>query len=123
LRYVSGHDAQVFSDAMGALRPNGVTIVVVMGYGRRQVLAKELLDRGWNPATPAAIVADGTLPTQEVCRVSLKGLADGEASVTSDGPSLLVIGEVAALDFRTVFHADAVTSTETGSVSCARRSR
>src|SRR5207244_6639932 len=57
---VSGHDREVFSEAVGALRPNRVTIVVLMGFGRRAELATELLDAGWDRTVPAAVVADGT---------------------------------------------------------------
>jgi uroporphyrin-III C-methyltransferase/precorrin-2 dehydrogenase/sirohydrochlorin ferrochelatase len=95
---VSGHDRDVFTDAIGALRPNGVTIVVVMGFARRVEIATELLTGGWDRALPAAIVADGTLPRQQVWRGTLGDLADGRAEVAGGGPALLVIGRVAALD-------------------------
>ncbi len=44
---VSGHDEDVFASAVGALEPNGVTLVVLMGVGRRAALARRLIDRGW----------------------------------------------------------------------------
>src|SRR5690349_12632862 len=53
----SGHDRDVFLDAIGALRPNRVTVVIVMGYARRTMLAEDLMRAGWLPTTPAAIVA------------------------------------------------------------------
>jgi uroporphyrin-III C-methyltransferase / precorrin-2 dehydrogenase / sirohydrochlorin ferrochelatase len=95
---VSGHDREVFADAIGALRPNGVTIVVLMGFGRRAEIAGDLLTAGWDPTLPAAIVADGTLPRRQVWRGSLNDLAEGRAHVGGDGPALIVIGKVAALD-------------------------
>jgi uroporphyrin-III C-methyltransferase / precorrin-2 dehydrogenase / sirohydrochlorin ferrochelatase len=95
---VSGHDRDVFSDAIGALRPNAVTIVILMGYRRRAELATGLITEGWDRALPAAIVADGTLPSRQVWRGTLSDLAEGRAQVTSGGPALLVIGKVAALD-------------------------
>src|SRR5262249_58249268 len=78
---VSGHDRDVFSDAIGGLRPNGVTIVVLMGFGRRVEIATELLAGGWDRGLPAAIVADGKLPRQQGWRGTLRDLADGGAQI------------------------------------------
>src|SRR6185295_3872322 len=83
---VSGHDSHIFSEAVGALRPDAITIVILMGYRRRAALATELVDRGWNRRTPAAIVADGTLPRRQVWRGTLGELADGGAGLTTEGP-------------------------------------
>jgi uroporphyrin-III C-methyltransferase len=95
---VSGHDAQVFTSAVHALKPNAITMVVLMGYARREALASELLSAGWLAATPAAVVADGTLPTQQVWRGTIEDLAAGGGVVATDGPAVLVFGAVAALD-------------------------
>ena len=95
---VSGHDTQLFTSAIGALRPSGVTVVVLMGYGRRAELTTLLVDAGWDRSTPAAIVAEGTLPTEQVWRGTLGELASGQAALDTDGPAILVIGAVAALN-------------------------
>jgi uroporphyrin-III C-methyltransferase/precorrin-2 dehydrogenase/sirohydrochlorin ferrochelatase len=95
---ISGHDAEGFARAIGALEPNGVTIVVLMGLGRRRELARQLVERGWRPATPAAIVAGASRPDQQVWRGSLDDMAGGRAAVDGDGPASLVIGEVAAFN-------------------------
>jgi uroporphyrin-III C-methyltransferase / precorrin-2 dehydrogenase / sirohydrochlorin ferrochelatase len=117
---VSGHDRELFSDAVGALRPNGVTIVVLMGYARRAELASELLAGGWDRALPAAIVADGTLPSRQVWRGTLDDLAEGRAHVAGGGPALLVIGKVAALD---VAGADGVDEAPSANAAEAVRAR
>jgi uroporphyrin-III C-methyltransferase / precorrin-2 dehydrogenase / sirohydrochlorin ferrochelatase len=98
LLVVSGHDEQVFSDAIGALRPNGITVVIMMGVGRRALLAARLVARGWARSTPAAIVSDGSRPTQHVWRGTLEQIAQDQAVVAQDAPAVIVIGEVAALD-------------------------
>jgi uroporphyrin-III C-methyltransferase len=120
---VSGHDRQVFSEAIAALRPNGVTIVVVMGFSRRVALATELIAGGWGPETPAAIVAEGTLPQEQVWRGTLALLAGGTVEIRGDGPALIVIGEVAALDLRTTIHAEPAAQTDRPSAARTRRSR
>ena len=120
---VSGHDRDVFSDAIGALRPNGVTIVVLMGFGRRAEIATELLTGGWDRTLPAAIVADGTLPTRHVWRGTLGDLADGRAQVAGGGPALIVIGKVAALDVAGAAGVDGALSANAAEAVRARRTR
>lgn len=94
---VSGHDRDVFTSAVQALKPNGVTLVILMGMGRRMELASHLLTANWNAETPAAIVADGTLPSQQVWRGPLSALASDTTLVESDGPAVIVVGSVASL--------------------------
>src|SRR5688572_28987887 len=65
---VSGHDEDVFASTIAALEPGGVTVVVLMGLARRTAIAARLIDRGWSRQTPAAIVADASLPQQQVWR-------------------------------------------------------
>jgi uroporphyrin-III C-methyltransferase len=120
---VSGHDREAFSEAVGALRPNKVTIVILMGFGRRAELATELLDAGWDRTLPAAIVADGTLPGCQVWRGTLSNLADSGVHLTSGGPSLIVIGKVAALDVAGTPGVEDARSVQASTAVSARRSR
>ena len=94
---VSGHDEDVFLSAVQALKPHGVTLVILMGMARRQVLAGQLLTAGWEPSTPAAIVANGTLPTQQVWRGALSELTSAAETVDAEGPAVIVVGSVASL--------------------------
>jgi uroporphyrin-III C-methyltransferase len=95
---VSGHDREVFASAINALKPNGVTVVILMGYGRRSELTAQLLQAGWERNTPAAIIANGTLPSQQTWRGTLAQIAAGAATLETDGPAVVVIGAVAALN-------------------------
>jgi uroporphyrin-III C-methyltransferase/precorrin-2 dehydrogenase/sirohydrochlorin ferrochelatase len=97
---VSGHDREVFSAAIGAITPNQITLVVLMGYQRRAILAAQLLDKGWREDTPAAVVADGTLPSASVWRGTLGDLAAGRMTARTTAPALIVVGAVAALDLK-----------------------
>jgi len=85
---------------MRGLKSEGITLVVLMGLARRAALAQVLLAGGWSAATPTALVAEASTPRQQVWRGSLGDLAAGNAVVTSDGPALFVVGQVAALDLR-----------------------
>jgi uroporphyrin-III C-methyltransferase / precorrin-2 dehydrogenase / sirohydrochlorin ferrochelatase len=94
---VSGHDEDAFAASIGQLSPNSLTLVVLMGVGRRAPLASRLIERGWSRETPAAIVADASLPQQQVWRGTLDDLASDLAEVEGDGPATIVVGAVAAL--------------------------
>jgi len=73
---------------------------VLMGLGRAEAIACQLIDRGWSRGTPAAIVADATRPQQQVWRGTLDDLARETADVDGDGPGTLVIGDVVAIGMR-----------------------
>ena len=74
----------------------GGTLVLFMGLGRVEHVVAGLLGAGLSPDTPAAAVSRGTLPDQEVARTTLDQLASASAGLA--GPTLLVIGDVAALE-------------------------
>jgi uroporphyrin-III C-methyltransferase/precorrin-2 dehydrogenase/sirohydrochlorin ferrochelatase len=94
---VGGFDESVFRESIGALAPEGVTLVVLMGMARRAALAAVLVERGWRRQMPAAIVVDASRPTQDVWRGTLGDLAEGRAMVSGNGAATMVIGEVAGL--------------------------
>jgi uroporphyrin-III C-methyltransferase len=119
---VSGHDADIFDRTVSALKPDGLTLVVVMGYSRRTQLASSLVGAGWSPSLPVAIVADGTSSNQQVWRGSLGALLQGAKGFEPSGPALIVVGAVAAFDLRTL-HDGAVESLDVASSRGGRRSR
>ncbi|HZR25549.1 MAG TPA: uroporphyrinogen-III C-methyltransferase [Vicinamibacterales bacterium] len=93
---VSGHDEAAFASTIGALQPNGITLVILMGLGRSAAHACALIDRGWSRGTPAAIVVDATRPQQQTWRGTLGELAAG-VDIDSTGAGTIVIGDVVAL--------------------------
>ncbi len=95
---VSGHDEEKFQSSVANVTPNGLTLVVLMGLGRRAALAARLIGCGWSGGMPAAIVAEASLPRQQVWRGTLDDLAGGRAAIDGDGPALIVIGQVAAFE-------------------------
>ncbi len=120
---VSGHSVPVFSEAVAALSPASVTVVILMGYARRAQLAAALLRGGWDTALPVAIVADGTLPDREVWRGTLSDLAEGQGAIGTDSPALIVVGRVAALDLNSTINAVAEVPAEDPSRLRVTRSR
>jgi uroporphyrinogen III methyltransferase / synthase len=77
------------------LAQTGGTLVVLMGAGRLDEIAKALVAGGRPESTPVAAVRFGTRADQQMVRVTLGMIAD--AGVRS--LSAIVIGDVAALDF------------------------
>jgi uroporphyrin-III C-methyltransferase/precorrin-2 dehydrogenase/sirohydrochlorin ferrochelatase len=94
---VSAHEMPAFESAIGALQPNGVTVVVLMGLGRSASIAGLLVDRGWSRGTPAAVIVDGTRPEQQVWRGTLDDLASDRVTIESNGAGTIVVGTVVAL--------------------------
>jgi uroporphyrin-III C-methyltransferase len=90
------HGADGSEAEYARLAAAGGTLVLFMGLGRVEHVVAGLLAAGLSPETPAAAVSRGTLPDQEVARTTLEHFASAAAGL--DGPTLLVIGDVAALD-------------------------
>jgi uroporphyrin-III C-methyltransferase/precorrin-2 dehydrogenase/sirohydrochlorin ferrochelatase len=94
---VGGHDLNAFASAVDNVAPNDLTLVVLMGVGRRAALARRLVERGWHGSTPAAIVVDASRATQTVWRGTLEDLAAERVDIDQDGPGTMVIGQVVAV--------------------------
>jgi uroporphyrin-III C-methyltransferase / precorrin-2 dehydrogenase / sirohydrochlorin ferrochelatase len=90
---VSGHDDQAFAAAIESIRPNDVTLVVLMGAGRARRVGDALQRRGWSADAPAAIVVDASAANQQVWRGTVGQLSAPELK----GPATIIIGEVVAL--------------------------
>jgi uroporphyrin-III C-methyltransferase/precorrin-2 dehydrogenase/sirohydrochlorin ferrochelatase len=71
------------------------TLVVYMGLSSAAFVRDGLIAAGRAPATPAAVLARGTLPGSKAVVGRLDELAKLAASA-GDGPALLVIGDVVA---------------------------
>jgi uroporphyrin-III C-methyltransferase/precorrin-2 dehydrogenase/sirohydrochlorin ferrochelatase len=101
LLVVGGFDSAVFNATIGSLKPNGVTLVVLMGLARRAAVAAALVERGWGADTPAAIVMNASRPTEFVWRGTLAGMTAVEVPEDSEpGAGTIVVGAVAGLAAR-----------------------
>ena len=89
---LAGHTAAQVDDTLSAVRPNGMSVVILMGLGTRRELGSQLMAHGWSPATPAAIVCDGSTPHEWTWTGSLEQMGDVEAPQGAAG--VLVVGEV-----------------------------
>jgi uroporphyrin-III C-methyltransferase len=100
--FLPGHlaDDDATHDWAALARP-GQTRVFYMGVQRLAQIAQQLISHGLSPDTPAAIVRDGTRPTQTVIATSLQNLV-ARAPAYGLQPGLLIIGETVQLspDYR-----------------------
>jgi uroporphyrin-III C-methyltransferase/precorrin-2 dehydrogenase/sirohydrochlorin ferrochelatase len=78
------------------MRPNQ-TAVIYMGLGALTELAEGLLARGFDPAMPVAVVAQGTRAAQKTVVAPISRLAGAATRADLEGPALVIIGEVATL--------------------------
>lgn len=95
--FLPGHlaDDAAAHDWVALARP-GQTRVFYMGIQRLPHIAERLMAHGLSPDTPAAIVRDGSRPSQTVLACSLRRLVD-EAPAYGPQPGLLIIGETVQL--------------------------
>jgi uroporphyrin-III C-methyltransferase len=97
--FVTGHRADGSEATWPALAANGHTVVIYMGATEAVSVRDRLLDAGTAPNLPVAIVENGTRPDERVSVGRLADLARLAVSHTSRGdagPSLIIVGEVAA---------------------------
>ncbi len=90
---LSGHATEAFENGLEAVQPNAaVSLIVLMGLGGRGELAEKLVARGWNPATPAAIVCGASTPDEWIWTGTVAELGATEPPAGVAG--VVVIGEV-----------------------------
>jgi uroporphyrin-III C-methyltransferase / precorrin-2 dehydrogenase / sirohydrochlorin ferrochelatase len=103
--FVSGHSAAENQGTSRepqwpALAAQGHTLAIYMGATEAASVRDRLLGAGADPNTPVAIVENGTRPDERVSRgrlADLARLAVPHSSRGDAGPSLIIVGDVAAL--------------------------
>lgn len=73
------------------------TIVVLMGLAALERIATGLMAGGRSPATPAAVVENGTNPAQRVVTAPLERIAAAAAGAEVRSPAVVVVGDVVSL--------------------------
>lgn len=73
------------------------TIAIYMGAGRAAAVRDRLIGHGRDPATPVAVIQDGTTDNQRLAKGTLAELPDLFVRYTIGAPALIVVGETAAL--------------------------
>ncbi|HVY88953.1 MAG TPA: uroporphyrinogen-III C-methyltransferase [Hyphomonadaceae bacterium] len=97
--FVTGHaklGEEPDLDWSALARPNQ-TVVVYMGVGTADAIAARLIAAGRDPATPAAVIENGTRENEIQAFGALSDLSDTIQRAGIQGPALLIIGEVVAI--------------------------
>lgn len=71
------------------------TLVLLMAVANLRPIAAALVAAGRDETTPAAVVANASLPDQKVVRTTLATLADDAERAGIDPPAVVVVGTVA----------------------------
>lgn len=98
---VSGHVPPGHPDSTvdyAALARSGTTLVVLMGVRTLPAITEALMEAGMDGATPCALVADASLPSQRDVRTTLAKAAADAGAAGLGAPAVAVIGHVAALE-------------------------
>ena len=76
------------------------TIVFYMGVGNLGYIAERLIENDMAEGTPAAVIADATLPTQRVVKAPLGRISEKCKAEKIEPPAIIVVGAVADSDTR-----------------------
>ncbi len=98
VRFVTGHvsGGEVNLD-WPELSKAGQTLVVYMGLAGLSELTARLVEHGMDGRTPAATIARGTLPDQQVVAADVATLARAVERARLPGPTTTIIGRVVGL--------------------------
>ena len=73
------------------------TLVFLMGLANLPLITAKLVEHGKPTTTPAAVIMDGTLPSQRVVTGTLADIAERATQAGLRSPAITVVGEVVTL--------------------------
>lgn len=92
---MAGHTLEAVENTLRSVRPNNVSLVMMMAIGARDALAHRLIVQGWEPMTPAAIVCAASTSREWVWTGRLSDV--GAAAPPEGLAGVLIVGEVVRL--------------------------
>jgi uroporphyrin-III C-methyltransferase/precorrin-2 dehydrogenase/sirohydrochlorin ferrochelatase len=96
--FVTGHlKDNTFNMNWDGIARHDQTIVIYMGLKGLPLLCEALVKHGLDSSTPAAIIQQGTLPTQRVVTGTLSTLPELAAAAGLKAPTLIIVGNVVKL--------------------------
>ncbi|MBA4803001.1 MAG: uroporphyrinogen-III C-methyltransferase [Euryhalocaulis sp.] len=78
-----------------ALSAANHTVVVYMGVGTAAETAAAMIEAGRDPATPVALIENGTRADERILTGTLSGLGELVTREAVKGPAVIIVGEVA----------------------------
>jgi uroporphyrin-III C-methyltransferase len=92
--FIAGHTGDGRVPDWRALAGSGTTLVIYMGVAQVAAIVAGLIAGGMAPATPAAAIQNGTLPSRKSAVTVLSVLEADMAAAGIGSPAVLVIGDV-----------------------------
>jgi len=92
---IAGHTGGSETDVDWASIPRNGTVIFVMGVEHMPQIVLSLIEHGYSPETPAAVIEKGTTPNQVVVTATLADIVEKAAHLQP--PSILIVGEVVRL--------------------------
>ena len=89
---IAGHAGETFDAALDSVKPNTITLVVMMGVAVRGVIAQRLQEHGWTAESRAALVCGASTPDEWAWTGRLRDVAS--ATPPEGVPGVMVVGEV-----------------------------
>jgi len=83
------------------------TVVIYMGLTSLGTITQGFLDHGADPATPAAVIENGTRAEQRVITGTLASLPDKSTAASIKSPALIIVGNVVTLQDKLSWFSDA----------------
>lgn len=107
--FVTGHekDGKLNLNWKSLIQPRQ-TVVVYMGLSSMSAITAGFLANGADPATPAAVIENGTRARQRVITGTLESLTDQTTLAGIKSPALIIIGSVVSLRNKLSWFADKV---------------
>jgi uroporphyrin-III C-methyltransferase len=84
-------------EALARMARPGGTLVILMGLATLPASVRRLLAAGLDPETPAAVIQQGTTPSQRIVTDRLAEIVDRVAAAKLESPALTIIGAVVDL--------------------------
>ena len=100
MRVITGHEdpTKEESDLNWAdIASTEGTLIFLMGVRQWPLISEQLINNGKAPETPAAIIANGTRPSQRSLVATVGTLAEAIEAAGIAPPAIIVVGEVASL--------------------------
>ena len=95
----TGHACSKEADSLEHIHREDGTSVFLMGLSHLEEITQKLLLEGMPKDTPAAVIANGTMPSQKVVRATLETIVKEVHLAKLSSPAIIVIGENAKYAF------------------------
>ena len=104
---VTGHekDGELNLNWNSLIQPQQ-TVVIYMGLTSLAMITRGFVDHGADPATPAAVIENGTRTGQRVITGTLDTLPDISAAADIKSPALIIVGNVVTLQDKLSWFSD-----------------